>query len=512
MSEDYYDIGLHFAKTGSLSLPFLNPWSAVERPPGYSFFLGTILKIWSKISTNGNALLQTNIQYMDLLRTDTERESAKIIYFVQAILLSISTIFIFIWLSDYMRISISFVVALLFGCNPYMIIYVGLLHYGIIHIFLIIISSYALMYVLSKNRLNGWKMILLGILWGLTTLTRPTTLILPAFIFVFFLIVFSNAKIKAIRVTLLFTVGMIITIAPYTIRNFHLTNHLIPVNLQSGIALWDGTVTKLKRTPNHYRFWEIWYQYGSPIYREIAEQELKEFPIELDRKFKDEAIHNILSQPDIYLYNVANSFISICIDINSVFIKIFQAIQVDKHSHYSHMNWIKEGNPQNFYSSTYQKIFEFYIYALTFFSFSGILLFIKRFLSHKKNTTKERQLEYQRDVQANGSRGAIKSHRVFWIENSYFLGTIIICITLFIAHSITFLDLMYYYQKMPFLFLFTAYFFNEIDKITISTPDTGFPYLSKSLLIKISWLLLSILLLYGIIMTFLIIIIPSQMI
>jgi hypothetical protein len=466
MSEDHYDIGLHFAKTGTLALPGGCVWSAVEKPPGYSFFLGTILKIWTEISAQGKELLQIDKPIMVCIHTDAAKESYQIIYFVQAVLLSISTIIIFIWLSDYIRISTSFVIALLFGCNPYMIIYVGLMHYEILHIFLIVVSSYALLRVLSQNKGRGWKMILPGILWGLTTLTRPTTLILPTFICIFFLIIFPDSRIKAIKLILLFSAGMLVTIAPYTIRNYRLTGKFIPVNLQSGVALWDGTVIKLNSAPNHYGFWGVWYTYGFPIAQRVLERHSKEpEAIALDREFMHEAVHNILHHPNIYLYNVANSFISFCIDINSVFIKIFQAVQIDKASHYTHKDWLEEGNPQNFYSSTYQKIFEFYIYILTFLSFSGILLFIRRFLSYRKNTM-GKQRECFLKIQTNSSENATKSYRDFWIENSYFLGTIIICVTLFIAHSITYLGLMYYYQKMPFLFIFTAYFCNEIDKLS----------------------------------------------
>jgi hypothetical protein len=47
-------------------------------------------------------------------------------------------------------------------------------------------------------------------------------------------------------------------------------------------------------------------------------------------------------------------------------------------------------------------------------------------------------------------------------------GCVYVCLC--IAHSITTMDLMYYYIKVPFLFVFSAYFVNEMSSTFIQLP------------------------------------------
>ena len=82
----------------------------------------------------------------------------------------------------------------------------------------------------------------------------------------------------------------------------------------------------------------------------------------------------------------------------------------------------------------------------------------------------------------------------FYQENSYLIIAIMVYLTLCIAHSVTYMDLMYYYQKIPFLFIFSAYFLNEIDDYQLNP------------MITLGNAVASFLLLYGIILILAIII------
>ncbi len=528
-AEEYYYVGLHYAKNGSLGLSANYPWSYVHRPPGYSFFIGVVLKTWSKFTTRENATQITNnsevFAYKPGLKPNTLQDSFKAVYFAQALVLALSAVFLFLLLSHNATLSSSFVMALLFGCNPYMIIHVGLLHYSILHIFLIIISTYSLVLITGENRPDIWKFIFPGILWGLATLTRPTTLLLPIFIFILFCILFSYSKRMIVKSSLVFILGMIMVIMPYTIRNYSLTERFIPINVQGGMALWAGTNVKLDNSPNHYRFWNVWYEHGVPVYNKFVAQ-YNAAPYtgdynaalpaadKLDRVFRDEAIHNIVTNPSIYFHNVLSNFVTFNIDINSVMIKLFQAMQgtytyIDK-------SWFAVGTPQIFYYSTLENVFLFYIYALTLFSFTAILLFVKKVVSRNSVSALSNQdgitilkepseRGIARADEISGVDGASKEYieqpglsRSFWADNSFILCSIIIYSTLCIAHSITYMDLMYYYQKVPFLFLFTGYFLDGMNKYTVTAPIINRP-LSASVILK------AVLLLYGLTTTFLII-------
>ena len=372
-------------------------------------------------------------------------------------------------------------------------------------IYFLYLSQPCLIYIIDKHSDSGWKIILPGILWGFSTLTRPTTLILPVFVFLLFCIIFKNSKKKIIEFSVLFILGMSIVILPYTIRNYNLTKELIPVNAQSGIALWGGTVTKLERSPNHYRWWGVWYGYGVPLYNSIT-QSYEPFrsrnymsqAILLDRVFMKEAIHNISQRPTVYLYNVINSFVTINIDINSILIKLFQAGQDTYKDKQIEKQWFTIGNPQTFYSSGGQTAFEVFIYLLELFSAFGIILFLKRAYdtyhsngnpikpeaSDLKSPMKRKmrretipELAYQKPE--NTSKELSES---FWLENTWFLVSIMVYLTLCIAHSITYMDLMYYYNKVPFLFIFTGYFFNEMDKYQLNSKMKLSSMFSMSLL------------------------------
>ena len=500
-AEEYYDIGLHLFQKGTLGLDYGYPSTSVFRPPGYAFFIGEVLKIWGKITHNDSAL-QQNINDID---PSVEFKSFNAIYFAQALLLSLSTIVLFIWLSTYISLSNAFIISFLFGCNPYMIIITGLLHYDILHIFLILISTFSLIYIIDKHSDSGWKIIIPGILWGLSTLTRPTTLILPVFVFLLFCIIFKNSEKKIIELSVLFMLGMSIVILPYTIRNYNLTKELIPVNAQSGIALWGGTVTKLERSPNHYRWWGVWYGHGLPLYNSITQSyepfrscNYMSHAILLDRVFMKEAIHNISQRPTVYLYNVINSFVTLNLDINSVIIKLFQVKQDTYKDKDIDKIWLSEGNPQTFYSSGGQTVFEVFIYTLELLSLFGIIIFIKKVYDNyhpsgnhikpetsdlkypmKKKMRSEMTQEMANQKPENTSKELSES---FWLENTWFLVSIMVYLTFCIAHSITYMDLMYYYNKVPFLFIFTGYFFNEMDKYQLNSKMKLSSMFSMSLL------------------------------
>jgi hypothetical protein len=514
LAEEYFLIGLHLFQTGTLCLNNEYPSTSVFRPPGYSFFIGTVIKIWGGI-THYEGALQGTIKEIN---PEVLKKTNNAVYFAQALLLSLSTVVLYIWLSTYISLNISFIISLLFGCSPYMIIMTGLLHYEILHIFLIVISTFSLIYITDKHSDSSWKMMLPGILWGLSTLTRPITLILPVFVFLLFCILFKNSKKKIIELILLFIFGMSIVILPYTIRNYSITKEFIPVNAQSGVALWGGTVTKLERSPNHYRWWNIWYVYGCPIYYRIinpnddhtcAVNYISQ-AVSLDREFKKEAIHNISQRPMVYLYNVIDNFITINLDINSIIIKLFQAKQNTYKDKQIEKQWFDVGNPQTFYPSGGQTVFEVFIYLLELFSLLGIIIFIKKVyityyssgnpikpetsdlkIHMKRKMRREMKLKMAKQKPATTYNELSES---FLLENTYFLIPIIIYITLCIAHSITYMDLMYYYFKVPFLFIFTSYFFNEIDKYQLNNK------------IKLSNIFSTCLLAYGILLILIIII------
>jgi hypothetical protein len=357
---------------------------------------------------------------------------------------------LFLYLANYLRLRNAAVLAALFGFNPYLIILTGLFHYDILHIFLTVVSIYSLSNVMERGPDKyGANVILAGAFWGLTTLTRPISLLLPPFVLLMFLIKFQRRWRPLLKSCIFFFIGMSLAILPNTIHNYTLTGRIIPVNAQSSIALWGATVKKLERAPNHYRWWELGYKEGMRIYRKVTGSNQYSYPryvnhiIQLEDEFKSEALNNLRLKPGVYIYNFFVDFLTFNLDINSVFIKIFKAIQdpdvkINK-------KWLARGAPQDFYSSFRANAFKYNVYLLTLFGFIGIGIALN-----------------QKDL------------------SLLVPGLVYLCFCF--AHSLTYMDLMYYYIKIPFLYIFSGYLVNAVDRKQITVPFAGFKISAASII------------------------------
>ena len=421
MAEEYYFLGVNIIKYGGMYLDDRTP--VFSRPPGYPVFLAGVLTAWDTVE---NILAPEKIRTID--------DSIAVIYLSQGILLALSTAILFLWISEHFSLRNSFLTAILFGCNPYLIILIGLLHYSILHIFSLIVSCYALSSAVSTRPVLHPRLIGAGVLWGLTTLIRPVTLILPFFAVFLFLNRSRPACSTALRYTVIFTLGMLIVILPYTLRNYHLTRRIIPVNAQAGIAFWGGTVRELPRDPNHYRWWGIWYPDGQQIYSKVTGKPRYDVVtyirdnLALEDALKEDAIRRFLRRPQIYFYNVFQNALTITVDINSIFIKIFQALQTPGRTFDN--RWLKIYNPQNFAPDGMQNLFKVFFHLI---SLTGLF----------------------------GIAWAMKDRDPFLLAP----GLVFLCFLT--AHSITFMDLMYYYFKLPFNFLFFGYGIHALDRYNI---------------------------------------------
>ena len=432
MAEEYINLGINLIYYGRFyqneSVPF------VFRPPGYPFFIGTVLKLWGGLPEKNQ---KHNIQRIK----ERIKMAFTIVYFAQAILLSFSSIILFLWLSHFLDHKIAMLIAISFGCNTYMIILTGLLHYSILHVFFVILSSYTLMLVLREDKINSMKILGAGFLWGVCTLVKALTLILPAFVFIIFLQKFMPHWKNSVRFTIIFSIGMSIAILPYTIRNYYMTNKFIPINAQAGAVLWAATIPQEKPDSNHYNWWNLWRGDGERIYNAVTKSPSFEYHtyiennLVLEDAYREQAYENFSRNPEIYFKNFFRKFISFNLEINSVFIKIFQIIQ-EPDANINIKKWLKLGSPQNFYPSTAEKAFKYLIDVLAVFGMLGICIALKRKEPH---------------IVLPG----------------------IIFFNFCIAYSITYLDLMYYYIKIPFLFIFFAFFIDSLRSFSVKIPFTN---------------------------------------
>jgi len=225
------------------------------------------------------------------------------------------------------------------------------------------------------------------------------------------------------------------------------------------MAIWGSTVMKLERDPNHYKWWLVWYQYGLPYYEEITNHTEYTYnnrimyTFLMEDAFKKRALENISRQPEVYVHNMVQNFVTLNIDFSTVMLKTYQFIQ--ERNNVFLKEWLRTGDKQNFYSSKTANSFEWFINILTLLSFLGICV------------------------------GVWKKNRFLLVPGFAYLS---ICF----AHTITYMDLMYYYVKLPFLFVFTGYFIDAADKLNWKIPFIGW---------KVSIALIVLILLFGLKLT-----------
>ena len=422
MAEEYIVLGFNLYYDGKYELEE-NQNLYFFRPPGYPFFISYTLKFL-------DTMPEKNHPYSSV---EKKKEALQGIfnhlYFTQNILFSLTVLVIFGIALHFLKPTLAFFISILFGCNSYFLILIGLLHYEILHLFMLLLGTFLLINGFDKKPLGYLWLIFSGFCFGLATLVRPITLILPVFIFLGLLISEKKKIIPAAIKTLVFAFCMIVVIAPYSWRNYQLSNTFIPVNAQGGVALWSGTVKALPITPNHYRWWDLWYTEGEPIYHKVAGPDAYKpttwarYNLELEKEFKKEAYSNLKKQPFTYIYNVSMNFVSINLCMNSVFLKIFDYIQLP--GNIFHAYFLKSWNDQTFHKDWQSNLFTFLVIILTICAGVGFYMGIKN-----------------------------KDFSILPVLAIY------LCVT--IAHSITFMDIMYYYVKMPFLFIFYAYFLKQL--------------------------------------------------
>jgi hypothetical protein len=426
MAEEYLALGVNMYYSGNFYLDDSIKTPFVFRPPGYVKYLDLVLKAYGGMKPKG---------YQYHSQEEFEQVKATVlnaIYFSQCLLITASALVLFFLLCEFSGLLLAFVISLMFGINPYLIMLAGLVHYETLHIFMMLLSTW-LMYLGFARKKHGLIFLFLSaVCWGLTTLVRPVSLIMPALFAIMVLFYFGKNLRRSFLYFAIFTTAFVFTIAPYTYRNYKLMHRFIPVNAQSNISFWAGSYTSLDLDANHYRWWKIWYPEGQNIYEQVTGKKeysttfYAEHVLEFEDLYKEKFLENISSHPMTYIGNVCKNFLLLNFGINSVFVKMFQYQQ--HHKGDINKDWLQTGNPQDFYPSNATNAFSFLIFLMSLLSLGGIYLAIK------------------------------KNDRLIYIPLLAFL-------TIAISHSITYMDLMYYYVRIPFLFIFTAFFIKHLDVI-----------------------------------------------
>jgi hypothetical protein len=187
---------------------------------------------------------------------------------------------------------------------------------------------------LALERPDRARLVVAGLLWGIATLARPVSLILPAFVVFLPLVRGGTWRTRKVFGHFLgwFSLGMALAIAPVTVRNFAATGRVIPVNAQAGFNLWGNTVEKIP-SPTGYLTWTVlWAEHGVPVVQRVTgaaapRPDSVQDTVRLNDEFSRLALARMVESPSIYVHIVLINFRE-NLDRLGVWLKFFQRAQV----------------------------------------------------------------------------------------------------------------------------------------------------------------------------------------
>jgi len=400
--DEWYMLGANLAVHGTLGI---GDSPTVFRPPGYPAFIALVLE-----AVTGGARAVT-----PALVWGTRPAVA----LAQALALALAAAGAFLWWRTRLGPAIAAAAALALVANPYTLALVGLPHYALVHLALLVLGTWALAEGLRRGAV---ALAAAGILWGAITLLRPITLPLPAVVLVLLWAQGRRGRALA-RGGLGFALGFTLAVVPWTIRNYDVRGRFIPVNAQAWTVLWAASLKPLPIHPNHFNWYAVAPEYeavfrrvtGEPGYSYAA---LYSHDVALEDAFRAEALRNLESRPGVYLGNVARATGALLFGTSRLPITLLVALQRPG----AHLEdaWFAPGNPQDFDFSWAATAFVWLQTALVPLAAFGLFV---------------------------GARG----------RDPFLLAPAGVAFCVLAAHALTYMDLFYYYVRAPFLFLLAFY-------------------------------------------------------
>jgi hypothetical protein len=295
--EEHFQLGEHLHATGVLSI---NDTPAFFRPPGFPVFVAMVLHLRDALAPG----------------VDGRRAVA----LAHGGLLSLGAVALFLHTSRGQPVPIAFAAGVLYAFHPLSLFIARVLTYYLLHIVLVTIATLALSHALRSGRRRLAWGLAAGLLWGVATVVRPVSLLLPPFILLLARWVDGKgAWRRSLAFTSLFTLGMALVVSPVTLRNYRLSHRLVVVNAQDGYAFWGLSAS---RNPGgDIAEWAaMWREHGEPIFKRVSGgaaysiEALYENPVALNDAFRAEAGRNIREHPGRFAANVLGNLLAFNVD------------------------------------------------------------------------------------------------------------------------------------------------------------------------------------------------------
>ena len=287
VGEEHLQIAEHFRSTGILSI---DGTPAFFRPPGFPVFAAGVLFL------------------RDAFRPGVE--GARAVALAHAVLLALGGLAVFASVARSQKVAVAFAAGALFALHPLNLFIAQSVNYPTLHIVTVTLATLALSHALAGGRHRAAWALAAGVLWGVATLVRPVSLILPPFVL---LLARWHAGdwVRALRFAAVFTAGMGAVIAPWTVRNYRLSDRLVVVNAQDGWAFWALSASREGESDG--AAWNrMWRDEGAPLFQRVTGvpyslDVLYRNVLVLNDAYRAEAAANIREDPRAFAATVARN-------------------------------------------------------------------------------------------------------------------------------------------------------------------------------------------------------------
>jgi len=260
----YDEIALSLVERGEFSEWRLN--QRIARPPGYPLLLAGIYSLF------GHSYLAVRVWH--------------------SLFGTLTVLFVYLICVRFLKLErIAFLAAALVGLHPALIGYTGILYTETVFAFFLVICIYFLQRTISEEKLSHF--LFSGSFLGLAALTSSRIIYFP-FLFLIISLLFLETKKRVIlKRWLIMVFFMLLTIAPWTIRNYLVTGKFILLENYHKAALWFAT--------NPYDV----HEWGDERINQLIEGRT---PVEYERIMYEEGKRYLREHPFIYLKNSCRRF------------------------------------------------------------------------------------------------------------------------------------------------------------------------------------------------------------
>jgi hypothetical protein len=312
--EDHFRIGQNLRSSGGLTI---DGAPSIFRPPGFPGFVAAVLWIGDAVSNSKDGPAPRS----------AERDQRMVVV-AQGLLLAAMAAALFLWASRESGLIVAAGLAVAATLNPFALSLANVATYHLLFIVLLTFSTLGVLLLRGSSQSSVPAAVGVGLLWGLTSLVKPVTLIIPLFVAPLMLI--RRPLRSAVKSILLIGIGMTLIVGPYVVRNTLVTGQPF-VTAQGGVVFWGSSVEKMNPDEPFLVWQPIWWKYGMPIFSKVtgaaeySEPAQNAYALQLNAEFWKQAKNNIAAAPQIYLTNVARNFISFNLDTMEFWNKFFVA-------------------------------------------------------------------------------------------------------------------------------------------------------------------------------------------